>query len=43
MDIRLNEKTAEMVSELAKEMGLTPDEVVGKIIEWYAEDCRLEK
>lgn len=40
MDIKLNEKLSEMVKELAFSQGLSTDEVVGKIIEWYFEDCR---
>ena len=43
MDIRLNEKTSEMVKELANSQGMTADEAVEKIIEWYFEDCRKEK
>lgn len=43
MDIQLNEKTAEMVKELADSQGITTDEVVEKIIEWYFEDCTKEK
>ena len=43
MDIRLNEKTAEMVKELANSQGMTADETVEKIIEWYFEDCEKEK
>jgi predicted DNA-binding protein len=43
MDIRLNEKVAEMVKELANSQGMTADEVVEKIIEWYFEDCAKEK
>ena len=43
MDIRLNEKVAEMVKELAVLQGMTADEVVQKIVEWYFEDCNKEK
>lgn len=43
MDIQLNEKTAEMVKELAISQGMKEDEVVNKIVEWYFEDCRKEK
>lgn len=39
MDIQLNEKVAVMVAELANSMGLTTDEMVNKIVEWYFEDC----
>lgn len=42
MDIRLNKKTSEMVKELANSQGMTADEVVNKIVEWYFEDCRKE-
>lgn len=43
MDIKLNEKSAEIVSKLANSMGMTPDEVVEKIVEWYMEDCEDKK
>lgn len=43
MDIRLNEKTSEMVKELANSQGMTADEAVEKIIEWFFEDCGKEK
>lgn len=43
MDIKLNEKTAEIVKELAISMGMTEDAVVQKVIEWYIEDCESEK
>lgn len=43
MDIQLNEKVAKMVKELAKTQGMTEDEVVQKIVEWYFEDCEKEK
>lgn len=43
MYIQLNEKTSEMVKELADSTGLSFDEVVEKIIEWYFDDCRKEK
>lgn len=42
MDIRLDEKTAEMVSKLASEQGMSESEVVQKIMEWYIEDCQKE-
>lgn len=42
MDIRLDEKTAEMVKELANTTGLSFNEVVQKIIQWYIEDCFKE-
>ena len=38
MDIRLDEKAADIVKELANSQGLTPDEVVQQIIFWYVED-----
>lgn len=43
MEVRLNEKVAEMVKELAVSQGMTADEAVEKIIEWFFEDCRKEK
>ena len=39
MYIQLDEKTAEMVRELALSQGMTEYEVVQKVIEWYFEDC----
>ena len=42
MDIQLNKKTFEMVKEMAVSQGMTEDEVVQKIIEWYFEDCNKE-
>lgn len=39
MYIQLNEKAAEMIKELAVSQGMTEDDVVQKIIEWYLEDC----
>lgn len=42
MDIRLSEKTAEMVKELADSQGMTTDEVVENIIKWFVEDCNKE-
>lgn len=39
MDIELTEKTSEIVKELANSMGMTTNEVVEKIIEWYIQDC----
>lgn len=42
MDIKLNEKLAEMVKELADSTGLSSDEVVENIIVWYFEDCMKE-
>lgn len=43
MDIQLNEKTSEIVKEIANSMGMTTNEVVEKIIEWYIQDCEKEK
>lgn len=43
MEVRLSEKVAEMVKELAVSQGMTIDEAVEKIIEWFFEDCRKEK
>ena len=40
MAIELNAKVAEMVKELAISQGMTEDEVVQKIVEWYFEDCK---
>lgn len=42
MDIQLSEKVAEMVKKQAKTQGLTIDEVVNTILEWYFEDCERE-
>lgn len=42
MDIQLNEKTSEMVKELADSQGMSEDEVVQKIVEWYFLDCNKE-
>lgn len=39
MNILLNEETAQKVEEVAKEMGMTTDELVDKILQWYFEDC----
>ena len=38
MIIVLDEKVSEMVVKLANDIGLTPDEMTQKIIEWYFED-----
>ena len=43
MNIHLNKEVAEMVKEMAVSQGMTEDEVVQKIIEWYFEDCNKEK
>ena len=42
MLIQLNKKVSERVSELAIDMGMTEDEVVQKIVEWYFEDCEKD-
>ena len=34
----LEEKVSEKVVKLANDVGLTPDEMTQKIIEWYFED-----
>lgn len=42
MLVQLNKKTAEMVCKLAMEQGLSADEVVQKIVDWYFEDCEKD-
>lgn len=42
MNVHLDEKTAEMVRELAVSQGMTESEVVQKIIEWYVSDCSMK-
>ena len=42
MLVQLNEKVAEKVSKLAIDTGMTEDEVVQKIVEWYFEDCEKD-
>ena len=42
MYVQLNKKTAEMVGKAATDLGLTTDEMVNLIIEWYFEDCEKE-
>lgn len=42
MCVQLNKKTAEMVEKVATDLGLTTDEMVNLIIEWYFEDCEKE-
>lgn len=39
MYVQLNKKTAEIVKELADSQGITTDEVVELIINWFVEDC----
>lgn len=43
MTIELTGKTAEMIKELAISQGMTDDETVMRILEWYFEDCAVEK
>lgn len=43
MTIELTEKMAEMVRKLAISQGMTDDEAVMQILEWYFEDCAVEK
>jgi hypothetical protein len=43
MFVELNEKVAEKVVKLANEMGLSYGSTVGKILEWYFEDCENKK
>lgn len=43
MRVELDEKVAEKVKELAISQGMTDDEMVQKIIEWYFEDCNQEE
>lgn len=38
MMVVLEEKVSEKVVKLANDVGLTPDEMTQKIIEWYFED-----
>lgn len=40
MKIELNEEISAIVSSLAVDMGLTEDEVVEKIIQWFLEDSK---
>ena len=35
MKVELNKKLSEMVRDLAAEQGMTEDEVVEQIVEWY--------
>lgn len=39
MYVQLNKKTTEIVKELADSQGMTTDEVVELIINWFVEDC----
>lgn len=39
MYIQLDEKTSGIVKELADSQGMTTDEVVELIINWFVEDC----
>ncbi len=38
MKVELNKKLSEMVRDLAAEQGMTEDEVVEQIVEWYFVD-----
>ena len=38
MNTQLNNELSTKVKELAIEMGLSEDEVIAKIVEWYFED-----
>ena len=38
MFIKLDEKVAEKAEELANSMGMSIDETVNKIVQWYFED-----
>lgn len=42
MFIELDEKVAEKALELANSQGLSLDECVSKIVEWYIQDCEKE-
>lgn len=42
MVVKLNEKVSEIVKELANSMGMTEDDVVNCVIEWYIEDLQSE-
>ena len=43
MLINLDEKVAQKAKELANSQGMSIDETVSKIVEWYFEDCEKEK
>jgi predicted DNA-binding protein len=38
LQIEINEDLSVRLTELAKDMGMTEDEVVQQILEWYFED-----
>lgn len=42
MLVKLNKKVSETVKELAKTMGMSEEDVVNRIIEWYIEDLESE-
>lgn len=42
MDIQLEKKVAEMVLKIANETGLTEDEVVNRIVEWFVHDMEQQ-
>lgn len=43
MDIQLEKKVAEMVLEIANGTGLTEDEVVNRIVEWFVHDMEQQQ
>lgn len=42
MDIQLEKKVAEMVLKIANGTGLTEDEVVNRIVEWFVHDMEQQ-
>lgn len=38
MNVQLDKELSTKVKQLANEMGLSEDEVIAKIVEWYFED-----
>lgn len=42
MKVELDEKVAEMVKKVAKDLGYTEDEIVNFILSRYFEDCNKE-
>ena len=43
MRVELDEKVAEKVKEVARNLGYTEDEIVNFILGWYFEDCEKEE
>lgn len=43
MYVQLDEKVADKAKELADSMGMSIDEAVSNILEWYFKDCESEK